>query len=260
VAAQAKRYGIQSPVQPYPSSMIGASVVRPMELVAAYTAFANRGLRVEPFLVRRVSDASGKVLLDQTARGYRTLSPEVAFLVTDLLKDAAEKGTGREARQRLPAAVPMAGKTGTTNDGTDVWYVGYTPEIVTGVWVGFDTPKSIGSAAYGSTLAAPIWGEMMREVYQKRKAPAAWAVPPGLLTVAADAAGQPLFAPCPAAAAKKEYFLASAAPVGVCVERAGGLPGDWAVSDSVTLEPLGGEVEPDTVPAPPDSIVAPPQP
>jgi 1A family penicillin-binding protein len=245
VVSAARRFGITSAIPAYPSSMIGAGAVRPIELVGAYTAFANRGLRVEPFLIRRVADAQGKVLFDAKARGVRTLSPEVAFLTTDLMKDAAEKGTGREARARLPAHIPMAGKTGTTDDGTDTWYVGFTPEIVTGVWIGFDAPRPIGAGAYGGTLAAPIWGEMMRKVYARRTAPAAWSVPAGVVAVAVDpVTGFPATAPCSPGTAAHEYFLVGTEPWNACTL---GPDGDFRSTplsgDSVPLDP----VPPDTL-------------
>ena len=250
VADEAKRFGLTSRIAPYPSSMIGASVVKPIELVAAYTAFANGGLRTEPFLIRRVADASGRVLFDARAKAVRTISPEVAFLVTDMLKDAAEKGTGGEARQRLPARIPMAGKTGTTDDATDVWYVGYTPETVTAVWIGFDNNKPIGSGAYGGTLAAPIWGDMMRQVYANRTAPGLWPVPGGLVGVATDPmTGQPALGPdCSVRPAKLEYFLAGTEPAGACVaipassaSRPDTVSSSPAAADSVVLDSLLGE-------------------
>jgi 1A family penicillin-binding protein len=239
-AAFAKRFGIASNIPPYPASMIGAGAVRPLEMAAAYTTFANRGMRTEPFLVRRVSDRAGKVLFDARAKGVRTLSPEDAFLVTDMLRDAAERGTGREARERLQPQVPMAGKTGTTNDGADVWYVGFTPEIVTAVWMGFDAPKSIGAGAYGGTLAAPIWGEMMREVYARRPVPADWPVPAGLAVVATDPlTGLAAAGACPAAPTKPEYFPAGREPADACLLRpAAPLAPDPVPSDSVRLDSL----------------------
>ncbi|MDB4950629.1 MAG: penicillin-binding protein family [Gemmatimonadetes bacterium] len=217
VLATARRFGIESPIHPYPSSLIGAGAVKPLELAAAYTAFAYRGVRVEPFLIRRVSDLRGRILFDRGSRGVRVLSPEVAWLMTDLMRDAAERGTGREARRRLPARVPMAGKTGTTDDATDTWYVGFTPEMVTAVWVGFDTPRPLGSVAFGGTTAAPIWGDVMGQVYARRPPPAPWAVPPGVVTVAIDrASGLPALEPCPAAPAAQEKMLAAAVPAGSC--------------------------------------------
>ncbi|HEX2091899.1 MAG TPA: PBP1A family penicillin-binding protein [Longimicrobiaceae bacterium] len=253
VAEAARRFGITTPVPPYPSSVLGAGVVRPLELAAAYTAFANRGMRVEPFLVRRVADAGGRTLFDARGRGVRVLSPEVAFLVTDMLRDAAERGTGTEARERLPARIPMAGKTGTTDDGTDVWYVGFTPEMVTAVWVGFDTPRTIGSAAFGGTLSAPIWGDMMRQVYARRRTPAPWPVPAGISRVAVDSAGTPLTAPCPVGPVRTEYFLAGTEPRGACVLREGILlpAGDTLPADSILLDSLPADtLAGDTLAAP----------
>jgi penicillin-binding protein 1A len=256
VAAEAKRFGLTTRVPPYPSSMIGAAAVKPLELAAAYTAFANGGLRAQPVLVRRVSDPTGRVLFDARARLYRTITPETAFLVTDLLRDAAERGTGTEARQRLPARVPMAGKTGTTDAATDVWYVGFTREVVTAVWVGFDTPRPIGAGAYGGTLAAPIWGEMMREYYARRPTPAPWELPPGLSAVLTDPmTGLPALAPdCPAQPGKLEYFLAGTEPEGACVAipaavsaRPQPAPADSAVVDSLPPDSLlGVPIEEDT--------------
>ena len=253
LGAVARKFGITSPVPPYPSAVLGAGVVRPLEMVGAYTAFANQGVRVEPFLVRRVADRSGKVLFDHTPKGFRILSPNVAFLMTDLMKDAAERGTGQEARQRLPARVPMAGKTGTTDNGADVWYVGFTPEIVTGVWVGFDTPKTLGAGAYGGAVSAPIWGEMMRQVYARRPAPAPWAPPAGIVSVAVDPAiGAMLPPPCPAAPARLEHYVAGTEPPGACVFRAGRLvPQDTLSPDSIRLDSLPEVEEPDTSAAEP---------
>ncbi|MDQ3389126.1 MAG: penicillin-binding transpeptidase domain-containing protein, partial [Gemmatimonadota bacterium] len=186
VVAAAKRFGIASPLRPYPSTLIGAGEVRPLEMAGAYTTFANAGLRVDPFLIRRVSDARGTVLYDHRPKGYRILSPGVAFLMVDLMREAAERGTGTEARARLPAGIPMGGKTGTTDEGMDLWYVGFTPEVVTAVWVGFDTPRSLGAGAYGGSVAAPIWGEMMREFYAGRPIPAPWPLPENAMSAPVD--------------------------------------------------------------------------
>ncbi|HEV2147608.1 MAG TPA: PBP1A family penicillin-binding protein [Longimicrobiaceae bacterium] len=250
VVETARRFGFTSTIRPYPSSVLGAGAVRPLELAGAYTAFANGGMRVEPFLVRRVADPSGKVLFDARGKGTRVLAPGVAFLVTDMLRDAAERGTGTEARQRLPSRIPMAGKTGTTDDGTDVWYVGYTPEVVTAVWVGFDTPKTLGAGAYGGAVAAPIWGEMMRGLYARRSTPGPWTVPPGVLRVATDGAtGAPLVAPCPAGPVRTEYFLPGTEPPGACVLQDGLLvpSGDTLPADSVILGEIPLDAAADTL-------------
>jgi 1A family penicillin-binding protein len=249
VLATAKRFGIESSIPPYPSSLIGAGAVRPLELVAAYSAFANRGVRVEPFLIRRVAEERGRILFDRNSRGIRTLSPAVAWLMTDLMRDAAERGTGREARRRLPARVPMAGKTGTTDDATDVWYVGFTPEIVTAVWVGFDTPRPLGPTAFGATISAPIWGDAMGQVYAHRPPPAPWPMPAGVVTVAIDpATGLPALDPCPAAPAATEKLLAASVPAGSCYLH----PDGGYRADAVPAAPPEPDsVIPDTLPPPP---------
>lgn len=261
VVETGRRFGLSQPVPPGPSSAIGAGSVTPMELASAYTAFANRGMRMEPVLVRRVADASGRVLFEQRGRGVRVLSPAVAYVMTDMLRDAAVHGTGTEARQRLPARVPMAGKTGTTDGATDVWYAGFTPEMVTVVWAGFDRPRALGDAAYGGTISAPIWGEIMRAVYTRRPAPVAWPVPPGVVAVAADpATGMPLSAPCPAAAARQEVFIAGTEPAGACVVQNGRVvtPVDTLPADSVTVDiPLPDSLLPESLALPPDSLSRP---
>lgn len=252
LAEAGRRFGFRNPVPAYPSSAIGAAAVTPMDLAAAYTAFANGGMRMEPVLIRRVSDTRGRVLYEGRGKGTRVLQPPVAFVLTDMLREAAVRGTGQEARERLPARVPMAGKTGTTDGATDVWYVGYTPEIVTAVWVGFDRPRALGDAAFGGTISAPIWGEMMRDLYARRRAPAAWAVPAGVVVVAVDATtGMPLTAPCPAAAPRVEYFVAGTEPADACVVQGGRVvvPADTVPADSLLLPIVDPDsVAPDTLP------------
>jgi penicillin-binding protein 1A len=184
VAALAHRLGITTPIAPYPSSAIGASAVRPIELVTAYTAFANAGSMVEPRYVVRVEDLGGRVAFAQPpSPQQQVLDPRVAFIVRDMLTDAAQRGTGAPARRAVPENVPVAGKTGTTNDNVDVWFVGMTPDLVAAVWLGFDKPKTIAPGVAGGTLAAPIWGQMMASYYAGRRA-GEWTPPPDGLTFA----------------------------------------------------------------------------
>lgn len=162
VIALAQRMGISSPIAPYPSSAIGASAVRPIELVGAFTAFANLGRATEPRLVLRVQDAAGRTLWGQ---GTRQLSPAmdsaVAYVALQLMREAVDAGTGNAVRRFVAPAVQVAGKTGTTDDNTDVWFVGMTPNLVAGVWLGFDRPRTITPGAAGGGLAAPIFGMML---------------------------------------------------------------------------------------------------
>jgi membrane carboxypeptidase/penicillin-binding protein len=98
------------------------------------------------------------------------LDPAVSFVLRDMMREVVERGTGTAARRAVPDSVPVAGKTGTTNDNTDLWFVGMTPDLVAGVWLGFDKRKSIAQGVAGGSLAAPIWGQMMGQYYESRAA------------------------------------------------------------------------------------------
>jgi penicillin-binding protein 1A len=190
IAALAQRLGISSPIALVPSSAIGASAVRPLELVTAYSAFANLGSVVQPRLITRIDDPTGKPAYSAAvAPQTPVLDPRVAFMIRRMMQDVAERGTGAAARQAVPAAIPVAGKTGTTNDNADVWFVGLTPDLVGGVWLGFDQPVTIAAGAAGGSLAAPIWGQMVARYYASLGAAAApnvaaWDTPPPGLSYA----------------------------------------------------------------------------
>ena len=190
MAAIAHRGGIATPIAEVPASALGASVVRPLDYVAAYSVWANLGSTVEPRLVTRVEDAAGKVVLQRgPSVPQSVIDPRVAFIVRDMMRDAAERGTGGAARRAVPANVAVAGKTGTTNDNVDVWFMGMTPDLVAGVWLGFDRPKTIAPGVAGGSLAAPIWGAMMAKYYANRPMPAAaWTPPLGLVLAELDRA------------------------------------------------------------------------
>ena len=162
VIALAQRMGLTAPIAPYPSSAIGASVVRPIDLVSAFTAIANLGSAVEPRFVLRVDDPAGRSVYGQPVRFLPpAMDSSVAFVVRGLMREAVESGTATSVRRYIPASVPVAGKTGTTDDNSDVWFVGMTPQIVAGVWLGFDRPRMIAPGAAGGSLAAPIFGQML---------------------------------------------------------------------------------------------------
>jgi penicillin-binding protein 2D len=162
VIALARRMGLTQPIAPYPSSAIGASAVRPIDLVSAFTAFANLGQAVAPRYVLRVQDAAGRTLWGQnTERREVAMDSAVAFVAVQLMREAVDNGTGSAVRRHVPLSVPVAGKTGTTDNNTDAWFVGMTPTLVAGVWLGFDRPKTITGGAAGGTIAAPIFGQML---------------------------------------------------------------------------------------------------
>jgi 1A family penicillin-binding protein len=187
VAALAQRLGITSRINPVPASAIGASEVHPIDLVAAYSAFVNNGAVVQPRFITQISDAAGRTVYSRPpSTPQQALDPRVAYIVRDMLRDVAQRGSGTAARRAVPANIPVAGKTGTTNDNVDVWFIGMTPDLVAGVWLGFDKPKTIASGAVGGLLAAPIWGQMVGRYYAGRST-AGWpAAPDGLVYAELD--------------------------------------------------------------------------
>ncbi|MGH9421008.1 MAG: penicillin-binding transpeptidase domain-containing protein, partial [Thermoanaerobaculia bacterium] len=221
VIALARRMGIQSPIAPYPSSAIGASVVQPLDIIAAYTTFANLGTPVEPRFIHRIEDRTGKVVYAGQVRALPpALDPRATFVVRDMMRDVVERGTASSIRKFLPASVPVAGKTGTTNDNSDVWFIGLTPDIVAGVWLGFDKPKTITPGAAGGSLAAPIWGRMMARYYASsagrssmERSQGQWTPPVGVISGELDReTGQMANALTPASRRYTEYFVEGTEP------------------------------------------------
>jgi penicillin-binding protein 1A len=214
VIALARRFGISTPISPYPASAIGASEVQPLNFIAAFTALDNLGTPMEPRFVYRVDDRAGKTLWSQ---GVRTLppalDPQVTFILRDMMRDVVERGTATPVRRFLPPSVPVAGKTGTTDDNTDVWFVGVTPEIVAGVWLGFDKPRSIAEhGVAGGSLAAPVFAQMLAQAGYTHPA-SSWDVPPGLVTAELDRrTGKLADASTPAELRYTEYFLPGTEP------------------------------------------------
>jgi penicillin-binding protein 1A len=213
VIALARRLGITTSMAPYPATAIGASAVRPIELVGAYAPFDNGGLAVTPHLLMRIDDRAGRtVWASPPALGPPALDSNVAFIVRDMMRDVVERGTAASVRRTLPATVPAAGKTGTTNDNTDVWFVGMTPELVAGVWLGFDQPRPIATGAAGGTFAAPIWARMMATYYLGRE-PGTWMPPATLISADLDrSTGALADATTPAERRYTEYFLPGTEP------------------------------------------------
>lgn len=159
----AKRMGIESPLSPDLSLALGSSGISLMELTRAYSVFANGGMLVKPIFIEKIVDRSGRVLEEHEPQPSQIISPETAYIMTDLLKAVIQEGTG----WRIKALKrPAAGKTGTTNDLRDAWFMGYTPELVTGVWVGYDDRRSMGKGETGSRAASPVWLYFMSSVLE----------------------------------------------------------------------------------------------
>ncbi len=165
VIQYAKRMGITSTLYPYESLALGAAEISPLEMTSAFGVFANRGIRVEPMSILRIEDKNGNLIEETTNDKREVLSEETAFIMTTMLQGVVDEGTATRIRNFYH--LPAAGKTGTTNDYTDAWFVGYTPQIVAGVWVGFDnkTVRFTNADGQGGRAAAPIWGRFMKYVY-----------------------------------------------------------------------------------------------
>ncbi|MFQ5596990.1 MAG: penicillin-binding protein 1A [Nitrospiria bacterium] len=160
VSAFAKRIGIESSLTQDLSLALGSSGMGLLELTSALGVYANEGVRVDPALILSVTDSSGRILETRNVNPNRVLSKETAYVVTNILEDVVQRGTAKRARA---IGRPIAGKTGTTNEFTDAWFIGYTPNLASGVWVGFDDNRSLGYKESGGRAALPIWVSYMHE-------------------------------------------------------------------------------------------------
>jgi penicillin-binding protein 1A len=165
VIEYAHRMGISSELPPYESLAIGTGEVQPLEITAAYGVFPNEGVYVDPISILKIEDKDGNVLEENQPNKREVLSPETAYLMTSMMKDNVNGGTG--ARVRLFFAGQAAGKTGTTQEFADAWFIGFTPNVTAGVWVGFDNKSVHFTTAdgQGGRAAAPIWGRFMKYIY-----------------------------------------------------------------------------------------------
>jgi len=161
VIGMARNLGIQSPIERNLSIALGSSGVTPLELVTAYSTFADGGQRPTPFFIREVQDGQGRVLERTTPKVVQAIAPETAYLTIRLLQEVLRTGTGASAKRLSPN---LAGKTGTTNENTDAWFIGGLPNLITGVWVGFDTPTTLGKRQTAASVALPIWAQFFGQV------------------------------------------------------------------------------------------------
>ena len=217
VIEMARKLGITTTIPPYPSIFIGSADVYPLEMISAYTTFATLGIHSVPFSIVRVETAGGAVLWEPRAQREQVMSPEESWLLVSMLKDVVLRGTAFNGVWQGGFHHPSAGKTGTTNDGADVWYIGFTADLVAGVWIGFDRPQKIKGNAQGGVLAAPAWTTFMNEVYQRRAAPPDWPRPGALLAREIDQRTGLLRGPaCSPADVIVEYFVPGTEPQREC--------------------------------------------
>lgn len=260
VAAAARTLGIASPIAETPSASLGTAAVSPLEMTVAYATLAAGGLRPEPRFLRRVETESGEVLLETSPRTTEVLDPRVAWMVTGMLQDAVTYGTGGGARTGGVRGA-VAGKTGTTQEASDAWFVGYTPEWAAAVWIGFDRPQPILRGASGGLLAAPVWGRTVARLQEGRNVPGSFPRPGGMVDVRFDPSTGLRPAPsCPPAGVdlRSEAFLAEALPAageceparGILVRMAGALRGLFGGRDRREEALPPGSPDPQARPAP----------
>ena len=251
VAQTAQRMGIRTEIERYPSTSIGAAEVIPLQMAEAYSTFATLGTRVRPQPILSVQNPEGEILWEPQPERAQVLDSLTTRIMVSMLEDVVTRGTGANVRApdrgALPYEVPAAGKTGTTNDGTNVWFMGFTPNLMAAVWFGMDRPINIWERATGGGDAAPVWGQFMRRVYygdstqvyadsvfQARgygadtsavpgvrgyllPIPEPWPILPGLISRQVDNRSGLLASRwCPADSAYTEYFLPGTEPTEFC--------------------------------------------
>jgi penicillin-binding protein 1B len=226
VVTVARQMGLGTNIQATPAVALGAYEMTPIEVATGYTAFASNGVRAEPLFIRKVISADGTSEDSNAPTTRSVLDPRVAYLVTSLMEDVIDHGTGYPVRQ-LGFTAPAAGKTGTSRDG---WFAGYTSNLLCVVWVGFDDNRNLGLS--GSQAAAPIWAEFMKRAVAMRayQNTQSFAPPPGILQETIDPqSGQLATATCPQTAT--EYFIAGSEPTAYCElhggQNAQSSPGSW---------------------------------
>lgn len=235
IAEMASAAGIKEEVKNTPMVALGITEVTPIELTSAFGTFATLGVRAKPRYVLAVEAANGAVLYRSTVDRERKIDAGVAYVLTDMMADVVNVGTGAVVRQ-VGFDGPMAGKTGTTSDGADAWFVGYTPEIVAGVWVGYDERRRLPARASGGNVSAPVVGRVLNRIYRKREMPVGWSAPANVVTRLIDpASGLVLEDGCypDYGNPQQEVFLADFEPETVCPRS-----GDYNI-----FEALGGWLE-----------------
>jgi len=164
VISIARRLGIKSPLRNVLSLALGSNEVTLLEITSAYGVLAAQGIKAEPIAILKIVDKNGNVIEENREYHEEVLSPQVAYIMTDMLRTVIDEGTGRNARL-MGLKIPCAGKTGTTDDFADGWFIGYTPELVVGVWTGFDEKRSMGRNKTGARVALPLWVDIMKGAY-----------------------------------------------------------------------------------------------
>ena len=165
----AKKCGIESDIPPYPSISLGSADISLIEMVRSYTMFPGRGFNVKPYFISRIEDRNGNVLANFTSKSEEVISEADAYIMTKMMQGVVDFGTGRSLRSVYGITSQVAGKTGTTNDNADGWFIGFTPQLLAGVWVGADDPfLRLLYTTGGAQMAMPAWGYFLQEVYRDK--------------------------------------------------------------------------------------------
>ena len=242
VVQYARRLGIRTPIPEYPAVTIGSAEVIPLQVAEAYSVFASTGYRPTARAVTRVEDAQGRVLWENRAQIEQVLDSTTTAVVRELMRDVVDRGTGYAARDpgqgNLPYEIPAGGKTGTTNDNTNIWFVGYTPSLVALVWYGLDRPQRIVGNASGGVYAAPVWGKFMRSVYygegRRLAKPEPWQFPSGVTMRRIDrTTGKLATEFCPTEVIVEEVYVAGTEPTDGCDKHSPGLLGRPMPRDTI---------------------------
>jgi penicillin-binding protein 1A len=217
VLTYAKRFGFEKPFPPYLSIALGAGDGTLLEITSAYTVFPNQGVRMKPFDVLKVQDRQGNLLEENRPEPVGVIRADTAFVMTNVLRGVlTSRGTGARAAA-MAAKWPLAGKTGTVDDNTDAWFIGFDPDITVGVWIGFDEKKSLGGSEQGSLAALPIWMDFMKAYIDGRPDkddPPGFEAPANIVFLSVDAAtGVAL--PAGSAGGVDEAFIAGTQPGGL---------------------------------------------
>ena len=213
VVEMARQMGLSGNIPAVPSVVLGSAEATPMEMTAAYAAFANLGDRPQPRFVTKVVDRNNNVVWSSEVNRERAIDPRTAFMTTSLMQDVVDRGTATAVRA-AGYTDPAAGKTGTTNDAADIWFIGFTPNIVGTIWMGFDDRKTIVRGGSGGVIAAPVWGRIMSRMNMRS---GGWAPPAGIEVRQVDQQGNLLGDNCPmVGAVRREYFIEGTAPIASC--------------------------------------------
>jgi len=209
----ASRMGIRTQLLPVISLTLGSNSCKLLDMVAAYATFANGGIHVNPEMIKKIVTREGTILYETAPLKRQAISPQVAYIVTSMMESVLDEGTGVGAR-RLGFRRPAAGKTGTTDDYTDAWFIGFTPSLVCGVWVGFDRMRRIAEGAEGARFALPIWTEFMKRAL-KGKPIEDFRRPPGIVErIICEETG--LLASKHCSNTRREIFVKGSEPNEIC--------------------------------------------